>query len=462
MRLKLWIWMIMFAAPAYPQTASPAPDVTLKAILNRLDALEQQNRELTKEVHSLREELAGSRSVTPLPAQQGGSAPTENAASATAEAPLEDRVARNEARIEEQAQTKVEASHKFPISLTGMILFNAFSNSQSSGGYENPELLTGPGRSGATLRQTLLGFQFQGPHLPGNGRINGDFMMDFFSGSSYPNGSWLRIRRAAINLDWQNRAIMIGQDKPLISPRSPSSLAEVGVPPLAGAGNLWSWLPQVRYEERIHFGEMNGLTPQIALIQTNENYATVPPEYASSLEKSRPGLEGRIAFWHKWDDTRRFEIAPGFHASTTHVGGTSIDSRLASIDWYIRPWSRLEFSGTFFRGRNFSSLGALPQSVTVLPSDRIIPVHGEGGWIQLSSPLTSRLTLNLFGGSQSNRAQDLAPGDIQRNVSYAANLMYRLAPNILVGVEGLQFRTRLVPSQDRLQNHYDLSFAYMF
>jgi hypothetical protein len=451
--------MIIFAAPACPQTASPADDVTLKAILQRLEALEQQNQELTKEVHSLREELAASRSTIAVPAQQAGSTPAEQAASADAEVPLEERVARNETRIEEQAQTKVEASQKFPISLTGMVLFNAFSNSRSSG---DSELLTGPGRSGATLRQTLLGFQFQGPHLPANGRIHGDFMMDFFSGSSYPNGSWLRIRRAAINLDWQNRAVMIGQDKPLISPRNPSSLAEVGVPPLAGAGNLWSWLPQVRYEERVHFGEMSGLTPQIALIQTNENYAHVPSEYANSLEKSRPGLEGRVAFWHKWDDVRRFEIAPGFHTSTTHVGGTSIDSRLASLDWYIRPWSRLEFSGTFFRGKNFSSLGALPQSVTVLPSDQIIPVHGQGGWVQLSSPLTSRLTLNLFGGTQSNRARDLASGDIQRNVSYAANLMYRLGPNILVGIEGLQFRTHLVPSEDRLQNHYDLSFAYMF
>jgi hypothetical protein len=122
----------------------------------------------------------------------------------------------------------------------------------------------------------------------------------------------------------------------------------------------------------------------------------------------------------------------------------------------------MEFSGDFFHGRNFSNLGALPQAFTLLPSDRVIPVHGDGGWVQLSSSITSRLTLNLFGGEQQNRARDLMPGDIQRNLSYAANVMYRLGPNVLVGVEALQLRTRLAPSADQLRNHYDLSFAYLF
>ncbi len=80
----------------------------------------------------------------------------------------------NEHRISEQAQTKVEASQKFPISLNGMVLFNAFANSAASGTDNAGEygLLSGPNRSGATMRQTLLGFDFQGPALPGNGRVN--------------------------------------------------------------------------------------------------------------------------------------------------------------------------------------------------------------------------------------------------------------------------------------------------
>jgi cell division protein FtsB len=459
MRLKLCLLVIVFSQLAQAQLAQAQASgqtqaAALQAILQRLDSLEQQNRELVQEVHSLRQELITSHVQ---PAKAVDPTPTESQPS------VDERVARSESRIEEQAQTKVESSHKFPIAITGMFLFNAFSNSRSQGldnGYS--DLLTGPERSGATLRQTLLGVEFHGPRIPGNGTVHGDLTMDFFGGSSYSNSSWLRIRRGVITLDWPNRSLTVGQDKPLISPRSPSSLAEVGVPPLAGAGNLWTWLPQVRYEERIHFGEASGITPQIALMQTGENYASVQAEYSKTLEQSRPGVEGRLAFWHKWDDTRRIEIAPGFHASTTHVVGQSVDSRLVSVDWLFRPWSKMEFSGDFFHGRNFSNLGALPQAFTLLPSDRVIPVHGDGGWVQLSSPITNRLTLNLFGGEQQNRARDLMPGDIQRNLSYAANLMYRLGPNVLVGIEALQLRTRLAPSADQLRNHYDLSFAYLF
>ena len=431
---------------------------TLQAILQRLDSLERQNHELVQEVHNLRQELIASRSQQALAAKPPPAEPRP-----PSQPTVEERVARNESRVEEQAQTKVEASHKFPIAITGMLLFNAFSNSGSEdaeGVYS--DLLTGPERSGATLRQTQLGLKFHGPQIPGGGSVYGDLAMDFFSGSSYPGGNWLRIRRGVITLDWQNRSLTVGQDKPLISPRSPNSLAEVGVPALAGAGNLWTWLPQVRYEERIRLGEGSGITPQIALMQTGESYASVLPEYSKTLEQSRPGVEGRLAFWHKWDDTRRIEIAPGFHASTTHVAGQSVDSRLVSVDWLFRPWSKMEFSGDFFHGRNFSNLGALPQGFTVLPSDRAIPIYGDGGWVQLSSTITSRLTMNLFGGEQQNRGRDLLPGDIQRNLSYAANLMYRLGPNVLVGLEALQLRTRVAPSTDHLRNHYDLSFAYLF
>src|SRR5581483_5332996 len=132
---------------------------------------------------------------------------------------------------------------------------------ENSGGYG---LLTGPATSGATLRQTLLGLQFQGPSLPGDGRVNGSIMMDFWAGSPTAGSNWLRLRRADVSRDWQSRSFTVGQDKPLIAPYQPDSLAEVGIPPLAGAGNLWLWLPQVRYEERLHLAKNSGIKAQVS------------------------------------------------------------------------------------------------------------------------------------------------------------------------------------------------------
>jgi hypothetical protein len=446
----------------WAQEKPPAEQADVQTILRRLDALEQENQKLLQEIHSLREALVQSRAI---PTTTSSAPPVAPQTSPPApEVSLEDRVAVAEQRIREQAQTKVESAHKLPVTLTGMVLFNAFMNSRSpdeipSASYE--DLLSGPGRSGATLRQTLLGLQFNGPTIAG-AKVHGDLMMDFFSGYSTPGGSWLRIRRGVMSFDWTNRSFTVGQDKPLIAPREPHSLAEVGVPPLADAGNLWTWLPQARYEERLHLGNTDGFNAQLALMQTNESYARIDPEYANSLEKSRPAIEGRLAYWHKWSDTQRLELGTGFHKSTSHVLGTSVDSQLVSIDWLLVPLPKLEISGTYFGGQNFAGIGGLPQSFRVDNETSVGAVHGSGGWMQFSSPLTERLTLNLFGGRQDNRARDLGTGDVAHNISYAGNLIYRLGPNVLVSVEALQKRTRLLPGTDQVHNHYDLAVGYSF
>ena len=204
------------------------------------------------------------------------------------------RSAVNEQRVAEQAQTKVEASQKLPLALTGMLLFNAFSASKIPELGDAASQVYRSSNSGATLRQTQLGLQFQGPHLPGDGQVHGFLSMDFFNGPSYLGADWLRIRRGAISFDWQDRSLSFGQDKPLIAPRQPNSLAEVGIPPLAGAGNLWLWLPQARYEERHKLGLSSGITAQLAVMETDESRLpcrwSMRRPWSKSDRRSRGGL----------------------------------------------------------------------------------------------------------------------------------------------------------------------------
>lgn len=451
MYLKILVAFALCLSIAYAQD-KPDSAVIMNRILQRLDALETENRQLVKEVHSLRQELerAGSTPSTPSESAQSN------------QQTLQDRVTTNEHRIAEQSQTKVEASQKFPVQLTGMLLFNAFLN---SGNRENPVsygLLAGPDPSGATARQTLLGFNFQGPHLPGDGRVNGTLMMDFWSGPSEPGSNWLRLRRANLSFDWTNRSFTVGQDKPLISPYEPTSLAEVGVPPLAGAGNLWLWLPQAKYEERFRITERTGITGQVALMQTDESRSAVPPAYASSLDKARPAVEGRLAFWHKFGDVRRFEIAPGFHASTTHVNGESVASRIGSVDWLFTPFTRLKITGTFYHGQDISGLGSLNNGFAITATGHVLPVHSSGGWLQFSVPITNRLTWNSFSGLEDDRSTALNEGSTVRGLSYASNLIYHLGPNVVLGLEALQLRTRSLSGTTDLHNSYDLAIGYLF
>ncbi len=426
-------------------------NAALQTILQRLTALEDQNRQLLDEVRALREEMAASRS----PAQSTSAA----TAVATPQPSIDERVDVAERRIEEQSQTKVEAAHKFPVTLTGMLLFNAFSNSQPNS--NNFYLPTGVAPSGGTLRQTTIGLQFQGGGLPGGGKVSGNLVMDFFEPA---DRGWLRIRTGDISFDWRDRSFSVGQYAPLISPYMPSSFAEVGIPPLAGAGNLWLWLPQARYEERIHLSAATGITGQLAVLETQETYAQNPAVEYDEFDQSRPALEGRAAFWHKFDDVRRFEIGAGFHVSTTHVLYASVPSRVYSVDWLAVPWSKLRFTGTMFRGENFSNLGGLPPGFNVVDPvlPLVQPVHGGGGWAQASSPLTSRLTLNIFAGLQNNQVSDSVFGGIIQNFSYAGNLTYRISPNVIISFEALQARTRLLSEPEQVRNRYDLAFAYLF
>jgi hypothetical protein len=429
---------------------SARPNATLTEILRRLDALERENRELLDQVHELREQL------NPVQAKQ-----EPNRDQNQDQATLEERVAVNEARVADQAQTKVEASQKFPLSLNGMLLFNAFANSRADGmrGYG---LLAGPERTGATVRQTLLGLDFHGPALPWGGHVNGSLMMDFWAGGPEPGTSWLRIRRADLSFDWTNRTFSVGQDKPLISPYQPDSLAEVGVPPLAGAGNLWLWLPQARYEERVHLGTSSGLTGQIALMQTDEMYTTAPPQYTGNLAQARPAVEGRLAFWHKFDDVRRVDVGSGFHTSQTHVGGKSVDSRIASLDWRFMPSSHLQFTGTLYKGTNVSGLGALGNGFGASQRGNLQPIESGGGWAQISMPLTKRLTWNLFSGFENDHGRYVPYDNIVRDFTYASNLAYRLSPNVIVSFEGLQMRAHTQSGLGSIHNHYDLALAYLF
>ena len=445
--------------------APPEESAVLQQVLARLDRIEQQNQELTGEIRALRQELAASQGHQ---ATSAGSAPgTSSPSNGALAEDLAEKLDVQERRLEEQAQTKVESSQHLPIRITGMALFNAFLNSgRPDSGSVVPVTapLGGDGLSGgATLRQTILGLEFRGPEVAGGGKVRGFLNMDFFAGSGDAFNNLLHIRTAGIEIDWANTSVMVGQDKPLISPREPASLVQVGVSPLTGAGNLWIWQPQARVEQRFRLGDHTRFRAQAGIFQTAEGYGYVPPSgYSPSFQNARPAAQGRFSLVHDLDDERRIEIGSGFDASDTHIAGASVPSRVFAVDWFANPWRKLEFSGSFFRGKNVSNLGGIGSGFTIVSYGNVIPVHADGGWAQMSLLATRRLTFNFFGGEQDNRNRDLTYLGIAVNAAYGANLMYRFAPNVILSLETGQVRTSYLGEATRLSNHHGLGIAYLF
>jgi hypothetical protein len=450
--------VIMLAAPI--ARAQKSPD--LQQVLERLDRLEAQNRELMTEIRTLRQQLD---SVKPAAA----AAVTAEATTPAAAAPLAERVEVAEQRLAQEDQEKISSEHKLPVTLTGMLLFNSFWTGRGGGNAENPTVAPvtgGPVDAGATFRQTVIGIKYDGPEIAGGGKITGSAYVDFFGGSGVTLGQLLRLRVASVNAVWKHTTVSVALDKPIIAPREPDSLAQVGVSPLTSSGNLWLWQPQVRVEERFNFGDQAGLRAQLGIYQTSESGTGLSSEYASSMASSRPGYEGRFEFWgtrgeSAHGENQRIEIAPGFHFSTSQILGQSAPSQIFSVDWLIRPVKWMDLTGTFFAGENAGVLGGLRQGVSVFDG-RVRSVQAQGGWAQLKFHLTSRATLNFYGGQEDDRNRDLQPGGIAKNQSYAGNFMYRFGSNILASFESSQVRTTYLFSGTRIFPHYDLAIAYLF
>jgi|SRR5579871_1273770 len=440
--------LLFFFGTAATSLAQNTPE--MREVLSRLERLEKENAALTEELRALRKDLAAAEDRTATARERNDQPPVSESDSI------------NRTRIEELSQTKVESSQKFPIKVTGMALFNAYLNGQNNGGSVNPpvaSLGTADSTGGATLSQSTIGLLYNGPQTFAGGKVSGSLFMDFFGGSTLSIGHLFRIRTASINFDWTNTSFMVGQDKPIISPRDPDSLAQVGVSPLTGAGNPWLWQPQIRVEQRFKLSSSNGFRAQAGVFQTSIPSNSTEPY---QVEESRPGVEGRLEYWQSWGETGRLEIAGGIHYNRNHLGDVSLPSDVYSVDWFFRPLRKLEFSGMLFRGRNVPVLGALPPGFSMLPNGQIIPVRSNGGWAQMRIPITARLAFNFYGGQQVNRNMDLGFGNAGSNAGYFSNFMYRLAPNVIVSLEGGQVRTAYYQIGNRLNDHYDVAIAYLF
>lgn len=441
--------------------AQDKSELELQQILQRLDRLEEENHQLAEEVHALRTELAAERGQPAGAVAAQAPPPTPQTAT---QAPAQEREQATEQRVADLSQEKVEASQRFPISLTGMMLFNAFLNGKAADGAEDPTYASsssGNGQDGATVAQTILGLRYQSPNALWGARVNGSLFFDFWGGDGGPLTHWARLRTADIQLDWANTSVTVGQDKPLIAARDPFSLAQVETSPFSDAGNLWLWGPQVRVEQRFKFGDDDGLRAQLSVYQMNPQSNDLADQGVYSNYASSAALEGRFEYWHHLSEHTRIELAPGFHTAETTENGFSVPSRLFSFDWFANPWEKIEFTGAFYRGENIAGLGTIGPGYFLY--DGIAkPMQSTGGWAQLAWLATPKLTFHLIAGQSGNTRSEVYTGLIFRNEGYAANMIYRVAPNVLFSLEAMQLRTSYAERAVRLNNHYDLGLAYLF
>jgi hypothetical protein len=328
------------------------------------------------------------------------------------------------AKIAELHQDKVESASRYPVKLSGLVLFNSYWNRGSVDIQDLPNLTfpTPPGFAngnvGATMRQTLLGVDATGPKIWG-ARSSASVSVDFGGGSPTTaygvTAGLVRLRTADISLDWDRTSLHIGQDVPFFSPLSPTSYATVLEPAMAWSGNLWVWTPAVEIEHRLDVGERSSLVLQGGVLDplTEE----IPPfqgREPTAGESSRaPGIAGRIAIDRALATSLPFTLGVGgYYARQRYPGFDDIDSWTFHTDLKIPFGKRFEFSGEWYDGQAVGGLGGgiwasviYPEST--FPHSAIHPLRSRGGWAQLKWKPTRRFEINGAFGQDANLDRDL-------------------------------------------------------
>lgn len=480
-------WGQQAVAPANP------PDESMAAAVHEL---QEQVRELRAAVAEIRSEAAQYRAETlqlrhelqanqsqlgtagETQASRSESAAVANTAAGAnppAATDLNERVAALEessqmlnSKVDEQYQTKVEAASKYRLRLSGIALFNLFSNRGSTDNKDFPTWATAPGpfdskgNFGATLRQSELGLEAFGPQLAG-ARTSANLQVDFSGGfTGTGNGTSLglvRLRIASMRLDWDHTSIVGGQDTLFLSPLSPTSFASLAVPAFGYAGNLWGWIPQVRVEHRFDLAHGQTLTLQGGILDN----VTDDLPYDSFLNfpqagerSSQPAYGMRVAWAGKlWGQPMSLGAA-GYYSRQNWIFDHHVDGWAGMADWNLPLTSRLILSGEFYQGAAVGGIGGgignsvVYNNVAFDPTTRVRGLESIGGWSQLKFRATGKLEFNGAYGLDNPFGEDLRAFPfaqnylglpLQRNQSILANFIYRPRSNLLFSTEYRHLKT---------------------
>lgn len=410
-------------------------------------------------------------------------------------AALEEREQALEAAVKIHDQTKVESVSKYPVRLTGLILFNTYLNRGVADNTDLPAIAlratttAGNGNLGAGLRQTILGIEGDGPRIAG-ARTSANVNLDFFSGVSYTSygtsAGIVRMRTAAINLDWKYDSIEVGMVQPLIAPLLPDSYATVAEPSLAGAGNLWTWAPQFRYIHRFPTHDGNRLQLEFGLrdspaagYNSNQLFRTSSPAELSE----QPAYETRISYGAESGHGLQFGIG-GYYSQQSYPGyqgypeTENLDAWAGTLDFRLPIGRRFQLSGEGYRGRALGGLGGGVYKDVIAgtsPVTGAAVLHGLnaiGGWTQLKTIFTPTIESNLSIGLDDGFARDFhavvqsptasATQLRARNRMFVANFIFRPKTYIIFSPEYRRVWSWPISGSSSTLDVYTLSVGYQF
>lgn len=358
-------------------------------------------------------------------------------------------------------------------SLHGRVLMNGFHTTDKVNNSDVPQFVLPdlPGdnpatsTTSATIRQTRLTLVGLVPEF-GGGALRGELDVDFFGGQQPSSGGrtfpLLRLRRAFAELTWRRTALLVGQEAPPIAMVNPSSLAAIGFPEFAGAGNLWLWIPQVRVSGDLapHDGIRFGAEAAVLAPTSGEPQADFATQPDRAERSGRPYLQGRLrARWGAGEQAA--EVSLGGHYGWLVDGeGERVDSRAVVASVWIPLGAMVEIRAEGFTGQALAGLGGggIGQSM----ARDGIPVRTTGGWAQVLVRPSASWEVGGGAGLDDPDDADLNADSRLRNASLEGHLLWRKAP-VVLGLEVRELRTRYAAPIETLgATHINLAAGFEF
>jgi hypothetical protein len=431
------------------------------------------------------------------PQDQGTESQKEVQKKAERTASLDEEYQLLSGKVDDQYQTKVESASKYRVRLSGIVLMNLVSNQGVVDSIDLPTLAYAqpPGSSGgsfgATLRQSEIGLEAFGPMVAG-AKTTADLQLDLAGGfPSIPNGinsALVRLRTATMRMDWTNTSVVVGQDAIFFSPNSPTSFATLAIPALTYAGNLWSWVPQIRVEHKVALGEESSLILQGGILDpvSGEAPGTVTGVEAGASyyrqagpgEASRQPAYGTRIAWTRNVFGQPLRVgAGGYYARQDYGFNRNVDGWAGMTDIELPLSHQLLLSGKFYRGRAVGGLyGAFGQSVLfsgnpTLASTEVQALNSIGGWAQLKYRPANKWEFNVAFGMDNPYASDLkyfpypvSYGDatLARNQAGFVNMIYRPRSDLLFSAEYRHLTTYSLTDGGNNAGHVNLMMGVLF
>lgn len=504
---RLVLVTLLLCSQTFAQNAPPAPQNPPQDLNGKIELLTRSLQETQTELARSRTEIEQLRAaleqvlkrmdsvVAGTPAAGGAAA---NAAPPKPEeAPRAAQISQDDwdllnARVEEQRQTKVESGSRFRLKLSGLALFNAFDTAGVVDNLDVPSIalpkLAGytEGGGGASVRQSIIGLTGFGPTIFG-ARTSADLQMGFYgglpSGYTATSSGIANLRLARIRFDWENTSVIAGLDTPLFSPNSPTTYMSVAVPGLASAGNLWTWTPTARIEQRFS-GAFSPMKLEFGVLDpsSNINYTTnTNLRVPNPAESSRvPTYGARVSFNKKSED-RPLEFGlGGVYSPQEFFGGIQQTGWAATADWKFSLLPRTELSGEFFTGRGIEGFGGVPENpyplqnpvlYTTFTARLLSEVGVIGGWSQLKFRWNAQNEINVAAGTGGRNSADLrnvltstfvAPLIPARNQMIFANYVFRPRSDLLFSAEYRRLRTYEVNGSPDTAGQLGLAIGFLF